>query len=83
METLKTYLNSLTPDEQDAFAIKCGTSIGYMRKAITKNTKLGPILSVKIEQNSNGVVTRKDLHPDDWGQIWPELSLHNNAKVAA
>ena len=28
---------------------------------------------VEIEQVTNGQVTRKDLRPDDWAQIWPEL----------
>lgn len=28
---------------------------------------------VLIEQATNGQVTRKDLRPDDWLQIWPEL----------
>ena len=27
-----------------------------------------------IEQATNGEVTRKDLRPDDWERIWPELS---------
>lgn len=26
-----------------------------------------------IEQATNGAVTRKDLRPDDWWKIWPEL----------
>jgi DNA-binding transcriptional regulator YdaS (Cro superfamily) len=29
---------------------------------------------VAIEQATNGEVTRKDLRPDDWERIWPELS---------
>ncbi len=28
---------------------------------------------VLIEQATNGQVTRKDLRPDDWHRIWPEL----------
>ncbi|WP_041421213.1 transcriptional regulator [Sideroxydans lithotrophicus] len=28
---------------------------------------------VEIEQATSGQVTRKDLRPDDWQQIWPEL----------
>jgi DNA-binding transcriptional regulator YdaS (Cro superfamily) len=27
-----------------------------------------------IEQATNGAVTRKDLRPDDWMNIWPELA---------
>lgn len=26
-----------------------------------------------IEQATNGAVTRRDLRPDDWHLIWPEL----------
>lgn len=26
-----------------------------------------------IEQATNGLVTRKDLRPNDWHLIWPEL----------
>lgn len=29
---------------------------------------------VLIEQNTNGDVTRKDLRPNDWHLIWPELA---------
>ncbi|OSI16528.1 hypothetical protein BWD09_07130 [Neisseria dentiae] len=29
---------------------------------------------VKIERATNGEVTRKDLRPDDWHEIWPELA---------
>lgn len=27
----------------------------------------------KIEDKTGGLVTRKDLFPDDWGDLWPEL----------
>ncbi len=33
-----------------------------------------------IEQATQGKVTRKDLRPDDWHLIWPELT---KKKVAA
>ena len=29
---------------------------------------------VAIERATNGAVTRKDLRPDDWEEIWPELA---------
>lgn len=28
-----------------------------------------------IEQATGGAVTRRDLRPDDWAQIWPELAI--------
>lgn len=27
-----------------------------------------------IERATNGAVTRRDLRPDDWHEIWPELA---------
>ena len=27
-----------------------------------------------IERATNGAVTRRDLRPDDWARIWPELA---------
>lgn len=30
--------------------------------------------AVQIEAATNGEVTRKDLRPNDWAQIWPELT---------
>lgn len=29
---------------------------------------------VSIERATNGAVTRSDLRPDDWQDIWPELA---------
>jgi DNA-binding transcriptional regulator YdaS (Cro superfamily) len=77
MDKLRTYLNSLTSDEQTAFAINAETSIGYLRKAISGGQLLKPATCVKIELNSNAEVTRKDLRPDDWKEIWPELDITN------
>lgn len=73
MEKLREYLKTLTPTEQIAFASLCGTSIGYLRKWMCVRTLLGEKICTAIEQITNGQVTRKDLRPDDWHLIWPEL----------
>jgi DNA-binding transcriptional regulator YdaS (Cro superfamily) len=73
MEKLRSYLNSLSPREQSEFARSCGTSIGYLRKAISKNQRFRSDLCVLIEQKSSGQVTRKDLI-EDWIRHWPELA---------
>lgn len=73
MEELRSYLNALSIMMQREFARNCGTSVEYLRKAISKKQKLGAALSVRIETQSGSKVSRKDLHPDDWYEIWPEL----------
>ena len=73
MKQLTIYLNGLTKQEQADFAGRCGTTVGYMRKVCS----LGGLLREKVcalaEAHSAGAVTRKDLRPDDWKEIWPEL----------
>jgi DNA-binding transcriptional regulator YdaS (Cro superfamily) len=34
---------------------------------------------VSIERATGGAVTRKDLRPDDWARIWPELADANHS----
>jgi DNA-binding transcriptional regulator YdaS (Cro superfamily) len=36
--------------------------------------EINPKGCVKIEKLTNGLVTRKDLRPNDWQDIWPELA---------
>lgn len=73
MNELRIYLNTLSQAEKVNFATRCGTSIGYLRKAISTEQTLGAELSVLIEKESGGVVTRQHLHPEKWHNIWPEL----------
>ncbi len=73
MEPLREYLNSLGQAGQAAFAIECGTTIGYLRKALSVGVALNPLFCVSIERNSLGAVRRWDLRPNDWSKIWPEL----------
>ncbi|HEV2612515.1 MAG TPA: Cro/CI family transcriptional regulator [Noviherbaspirillum sp.] len=35
---------------------------------------------VEIEHATEGAVTRRDLRPDDWQRIWPELAATNAVK---
>ncbi len=72
MEKLLQYINALPPSERDLFAGRCGTSLSYLRKAVSLGQTLGPALCVSIERASGGTVRRADLR-SDWQLIWPEL----------
>lgn len=37
-----------------------------------------PKQCVRIEQLTGARVTRRDLRPDDWQEIWPELATSND-----
>lgn len=74
-----TYFRSLNPDEKKALAEKCKTSVRYLTKQATlintgKEASLfKPSICTAIEVFSLGEITRKELRPDDWSDIWLEL----------
>ena len=73
---LKTYLKELGSEQaREAFGVECETSYRHMLNCIYDKTKrLNPAVCVLVEQKSAGAVTRRDLRPDDWQRIWPELA---------
>lgn len=73
MDELRKFLNSLSLQEQREFAMQCGTTISYLRKAISKGSILGTELCVRIEKATNNAVSRKHLVPN-WQDRWPELA---------
>ncbi len=74
MEALREYLKTLSPDEQAAYAKRSGTTLNYLRKAISRainhGDKIGMSLAVDLERESGGKVRCEQLLPDvDWAQL--------------
>ena len=71
---LKSFLKSL-PDEpaREGFAALCGTTVGHLRNCSYGLRQVAPEVCVAIERATSGAVARRDLRPDDWQRIWPEL----------
>lgn len=57
-------------------ATRLAEAVGVSLQALTNwRTRGVPIEHcVAIERACNGAVTRRDLRPDDWQRIWPELA---------
>lgn len=67
MDKLIQFLNRMPPPDQAVFAKRCGTTVGYLRKAVSKRQKLGDGLCINIERESGRAVLCEDLRPDcDW-----------------
>jgi len=78
--TLLEYINSMPPSEQDAFARRCGTTIGYMRQAAYGFRKCGESLAINIDRESNGAVSFVELRPDvDWHYVFTKRSAEKAA----
>ena len=84
METLIAYLNSKPPQDQADFAVRCGTTIGYLRKASCVGQRLREAVCINIERESAGAVRCEELRPDvDWQFLratdCPVISQHQEA----
>lgn len=71
---LRPYLDKLERGEASALAAQLEVSISYLSQMASGATAISPARAVAIEVATGGKVTRKDLRPDDWKQIWPELA---------
>ena len=70
MESLRSFLNSLSTDDQRAFAERCNTSVGYLRKCLSTGQNIGEATVIAIERESGGVVRCEQLRPDvDWAYL--------------
>lgn len=70
MKTLQTYLNSLTPLQQSQYATRCGTTVNYLRTAISRKIEFRSALCIALEKQSQGEVRCEDLVPNaDWAHV--------------
>jgi DNA-binding transcriptional regulator YdaS (Cro superfamily) len=77
---LRTFLANMPRGGPTQFADRLGISPVYLSQiAARQKTSKGdereasPELCVVIERESNYMVLRWDLRPNDWHLIWPEL----------
>lgn len=63
---------------QRALAVALGVAPVNVSQWVNPTTAKGrpvpPKQCVRIEALTDGTVTRRDLRPDDWQAIWPELA---------
>ncbi|RYE43831.1 MAG: helix-turn-helix domain-containing protein [Hyphomicrobiales bacterium] len=57
-----------------ALADELGFAAPTVSQWISKRRPVPPKQCVRIERITEGRVSRRDLRPDDWRDIWPELA---------
>lgn len=73
MRTKHTKLLGWIKTASDEAISRTGTTRGYLRQIAYSNKIASPEVASAIERETDGVVTRQELRPDDWAAIWPEL----------
>lgn len=71
---LKTYIGSAKRGTATRLAASIGVSISYLSQMASGAAPISAERCVVIERATNGAVSRRDLRPDDWQDIWPELA---------
>ncbi|WP_440105385.1 hypothetical protein [Acidovorax sp. BL-A-41-H1] len=70
MQEILEYLRGLSPPEREAFAERCHTSVGYLRKAVSTRQQLGVELCIHLDRESGGVLRCERLFPGlDWDYL--------------
>ena len=63
-----------------SLAAALGISPSYLSQLAAADANVSPARCVEIERATDGKVTRRDLRPDDWAAIWPELDRRNTPR---
>lgn len=70
MESLRRYLNGLSVAEQGDFCARSGTTLNYLRKALSTRPRLSVDLVIALDRESGGAVPMEELRPDvDWAYV--------------
>jgi len=70
---LKNYLIS-SDTKKAEFARAINVSAALLHQWIEKIRPVAIQHCPAIEKQTDGLVTRQELRPDDWHKIWPELA---------
>ena len=58
-----------------ALGVTPGTVGQWLKPDVRTGREVPPKQCVRIEQLTQGAVTRRDLRPKDWLEYWPELAV--------
>ncbi|QGA51089.1 transcriptional regulator [Pseudomonas brassicacearum] len=75
MRTKNPQLLEWLKTASDEAVLSTGTSRAYLRLIAYGHKTASAEIAARTESATGGCVTRKELRPDDWKQIWPELSV--------
>lgn len=69
----KTYFNNEKRGARARMALAMGVGRSFFSQMIRGVANISPARALQIETLSSGKIGRRDLFPDTWQQIWPDL----------
>jgi len=80
---LKTYISTSARGTASKLAAALQISPSYLSQMASGDSPISPERCVAIERETANAVTRKELKPNDWWLIWPELDGSEAARAPA
>ena len=80
IKKLQTHLRGLSLNERQRLAREVGTSYAHLRNCGYGSRVLATQHCVRIEELTQGHITRQELRPD-WSLHWPELRKLPKSRV--
>lgn len=78
LETIVDHVGS-----QVGLAKQLKVSPAFVHQMLSGTRPVPPNLCPRLEKLSGGSVSRKDLRPLDWQEIWPELEVSDPPSIEA
>lgn len=63
---LSSYLSNLSAADRDAFALRIGTTPGYVKLLRYGHKRVGPAMARRIFSATDGQVGLHEMRPDIW-----------------
>lgn len=75
---LNDFLKAGGPKIRKELEQHLGISKSYLSQLATGRAAISPSRCIVIEAFTNGEVSRSDLRPGDWAEIWPDYKPKNS-----
>jgi hypothetical protein len=75
---LRAHLRTLTVPQQSAFAKECGTTLGYLRKFLSKGGRMDVSTVSRLVEHSRGGIPASELRYD---VNWSVFEKHRRPKT--
>lgn len=82
MQLLDHY-RQLTPIERVSFAHAIGTTPGHLRNMAYGQRTISALYASRIERQTSGRVTRQEMFPESWQEIWGDPITPNDERRPA
>ncbi|CAB5540389.1 Cro/CI family transcriptional regulator [Citrobacter freundii] len=77
---LQNYVASLDRGGVSKLAVQLGVTVSFLSQMSSGYTRIPPSRALAIEVATKGLVTRRELLPNDWQRYWLEEELDFTAK---